>query len=440
MKRIGTFFCGVLCAVLVMMLAVPSFAASVTKAIEITTGIAVYVNNEYVEPKDVNGNPVDVFVYKGTTYLPIRAVANALGLPVDYDAKTHTALIGESDKIDYSTELFSQLAGKDFYFSSGVGGWSTELQIKADGSFTGSFHDADMGTTGEGYPNGTMYVCNFSGQFSDAAKLSRNEFSMQLKSITTEKSKDETWIEDGVRYVASDPYGFDNGKEFRVYMPGIRTADLPEEFVQWVASPRAWGSDIPETLPITGIYNVAGQMGFGDGGENDQTEPIDQTDYSAELFSQLAGKEFYFSSGAGGWSTDVQIKDDGSFSGSFHDSDMGDTGEGYPNGTMYVCSFSGRFSDVVKLSDSEYSMQLRSITTEKAKDESWIEDGVRYIASDPYGFDNGKEFRVYMPGSKTADLPEEFIQWVAMPRAWGSNIPETLPMTGIYNVAGQMGF
>ena len=264
MKRIGTFLCGAVCAVLVMMLAVPSLAAAVSKTIEVTTGIAVYVNNEFVEPKDVNGNPVDVFVYKGTTYLPIRAVANALDLNVDYDSNTHTALIGENDKIDYSNELFSQLAGKSFYFSSGAGGWSTDITINKDGSFVGSFHDSEMGESGEGYPNGTVYVCNFSGQFSDADKLSRNEYSMQLQSLTPEKAKDESWIEDGVRYVVADPYGFDNGKEFRVYMPGSRTADLPEEFVQWVSMPRAWGNDVPATLPITGIYNVEGQMGFGD--------------------------------------------------------------------------------------------------------------------------------------------------------------------------------
>ena len=42
-------------------------------------------------------------------------------------------------------------------------------------------------------------------------------------------------------------------------------------------------------------------------------------------------------SGAGAWSDDLTLCPDGQFFGAYHDSDAGDTGEGYPNGTHYFC-------------------------------------------------------------------------------------------------------
>ena len=59
-------------------------------------------------------------------------------------------------------------------------------------------------------------------------------------------------------------------------------------------------------------------------------------------FGELSGLIWEFSSGAGGWSAGLRIGEDGSFTGDFHDSEMGDMGEEYPNGTIYCCSFSGR--------------------------------------------------------------------------------------------------
>ena len=49
---------------------------------------------------------------------------------------------------------YADLTGMEFYFSSGAGGWATVMTIDADGTFSGNFHDSDMGTTGEGYPYG----------------------------------------------------------------------------------------------------------------------------------------------------------------------------------------------------------------------------------------------------------------------------------------------
>ena len=51
----------------------------------------------------------------------------------------------------------------DLEFSSGAGAWGTGLTLAADGSFSGEYHDSDMGDSGDDYPDGTVYLCNFPG-------------------------------------------------------------------------------------------------------------------------------------------------------------------------------------------------------------------------------------------------------------------------------------
>lgn len=97
MKRhnIISFLAGVLSAVLLCTVVVPVLAAY-TKTIEVyPNSIKLFVDDVLLEPKDINGNPVDIFVYNGTTYVPIRAVSNALGKPVQYDGSVGEAYIGK---------------------------------------------------------------------------------------------------------------------------------------------------------------------------------------------------------------------------------------------------------------------------------------------------------------------------------------------------------
>ena len=61
--------------------------------------IKLVVNGAPVTPKDANGSTVEPFIYNGTTYLPVRAVGNALGQDVSWNGNTKTVYIGmnESD-------------------------------------------------------------------------------------------------------------------------------------------------------------------------------------------------------------------------------------------------------------------------------------------------------------------------------------------------------
>ena len=90
LQRIGI---GLLVAVLLF--SGVAAAASVTKNISVIyRDIKLVIDGREFVPKDVNGNIVEPFIYNGTTFLPVRAVSQALGWPVTWDGDTSTVYIG----------------------------------------------------------------------------------------------------------------------------------------------------------------------------------------------------------------------------------------------------------------------------------------------------------------------------------------------------------
>ena len=80
-------------AVLAAILTVGSFAAGNLIDITVDPTVKIRVNGEEFRPTDANGNPVMTFVYNGTTYAPLRALAEAYGLEVGYDASANMATV-----------------------------------------------------------------------------------------------------------------------------------------------------------------------------------------------------------------------------------------------------------------------------------------------------------------------------------------------------------
>ncbi len=56
-------------------------------------GIRIVIDGEEIIPTDALGNPAMPFIYNDSTYLPVRAVAGALGLEVGWDGETSTVLL-----------------------------------------------------------------------------------------------------------------------------------------------------------------------------------------------------------------------------------------------------------------------------------------------------------------------------------------------------------
>ena len=169
-----------------------------------------------------------------------------------------------------------------------------------------------------------------------------------------------------------------------------------------------------------------------------ETKDEENEEQVSPIFKELENLEFYFSSGAGGWRTILHIDKYGNFQGQYSDSEMGSIGEGYPKGTYYICDFSGKFGEPVKVNEYTYSMKIEEIQSEKEEDTEEIIDEIMYYYSIPYGLDGTKEVLLYLPGAPILELPEEYMGWV-----WSSMTdPEAkeLPFYGIYNAKEQNGF
>ena len=99
--------------------------------IAVNPGMKLSIDGEAFVPTDVNGKEVDVFAYNGTTYVPIRAISEAFGKAVSYDASTQTAVIQsvlppyDPDQVDYvlsvAPETYTDENGNPQTWYNGVG-------------------------------------------------------------------------------------------------------------------------------------------------------------------------------------------------------------------------------------------------------------------------------------------------------------------------------
>lgn len=151
-------------------------------------------------------------------------------------------------------------------FSSGAGAWGTLLTMQPDGSFTGTYSDAEMGSGAAEYPNGTYYVSDFSGRFESFERISDTMWTIRLAALQTEKLPEETWVEDGVRYIASEAYGIEGGEEFLLCGPLTPIDDLPAECRTWHPEAYLWRQGERELLQGWAICNLnTGTAFFSEG-------------------------------------------------------------------------------------------------------------------------------------------------------------------------------
>lgn len=73
--------------------------------------IKITLNGTALSLKDGAGNSVEPFIIDGTTYLPVRAVSEALGLNVDWDAQTHTVKLSNANAASSAGSQRSSVSG-----------------------------------------------------------------------------------------------------------------------------------------------------------------------------------------------------------------------------------------------------------------------------------------------------------------------------------------
>ena len=153
-------------------------------------------------------------------------------------------------------------------------------------------------------------------------------------------------------------------------------------------------------------------------------------------FADLQACRFVHASGASGWGTVLTIQPDGSFSGSFSDSEW----EESESGTQAVCEcceFSGQLAQPVRVNDYTYSVGIEHIEYQREPGTDEYADGIHYYFTEPRGLEDTGELLIYLPGAPMAELPEGFLGWVM---GSADAAEEELPFYGLYSEARLAGF
>lgn len=174
-----------------------------------------------------------------------------------------------------------------------------------------------------------------------------------------------------------------------------------------------------------------------------ETQPTETDNAAAALPIGDDPLNMIFASGAGAWGTEITLNADGTFTGEYHDSEMMEHSDQYPNGTVYYCKFSGKFANITKIDEYSYAMTLDELTKDASRGEEWIEDGTRYVLSGAHGIENGTDFVFYMPDTPLDGLNSEFMSW--WPDYYklsgeAGEIPTTLGRFGLMNGTEHFGF
>jgi hypothetical protein len=105
-KQLNGFILGVLVSFLVMGMGITAFAAYQQQATLNYDNIKITLDGKQVNPTDANGTYVEPFTINGTTYLPVRAVANALGMSVGWNQDTKTVTLESSSTPQVTSNNF----------------------------------------------------------------------------------------------------------------------------------------------------------------------------------------------------------------------------------------------------------------------------------------------------------------------------------------------
>lgn len=123
---------------------------------KLSPNITVTLGGEAQAMADVNGNSVYPVLYNGTTYLPVRAVGNMLGVNVDWDQDTRTVLLTKNDSRTTPTKVIEST-------SSGTTPTDITVQINPEitvkyGGKTQTMKDTNGSPVYPMLYNGTTYL------------------------------------------------------------------------------------------------------------------------------------------------------------------------------------------------------------------------------------------------------------------------------------------
>lgn len=140
-ERTKGFVQGIIVTVLALSLA--GGVLAVSQSINVDP-IKIQVNGSEFQPKDANGNDVPVFAYNGTTYAPLRALAEAFGLEVGYDSASNMATVSKPAPATLTLGIGTYTVGTDI-----KPGKYDVVALSGSGNFMGEVASCKFGSLNE---------------------------------------------------------------------------------------------------------------------------------------------------------------------------------------------------------------------------------------------------------------------------------------------------
>lgn len=192
----------------------------------------------------------------------------------EIDGKKYWSIYRHSENIpdlpeptnEKKTDVFKMFEG-GYTFTSGVGYWSSHIELKSDGTFTGEYHDQNAGESGNGY-DGTTYLSSFSGNFTNPKKINAYTYSFELGEIIYENKPGTEKIETvgnsdyRMRTVYSEAYGLNGSKTIYAYTADAPISKLPEGFISWVGHLRSKETRNNTNLSYKCLYAIESECGW----------------------------------------------------------------------------------------------------------------------------------------------------------------------------------
>lgn len=111
-----------------------------------------------------------------------------------------------------------------------------------------------MGSTGPGYPDGTISESKVSGQFTRPHQVSPTLYEADIENLQYEKPVGSSEIKENRKYEYSEAYGISKNHRMAIYLPGTQISALPEELRLY-----SYGL-IPEDSQTLPVYVIQGDM------------------------------------------------------------------------------------------------------------------------------------------------------------------------------------
>lgn len=123
-----SFVAGMLVVMLILSIGGTVFAHAGTVTQElIYKNIGVILDGKRLDLRDAQGNAVEPFMFGGTNYLPVRAICEALGLNVGWDAESNTIVL---TTLENQRDIYITRTGQKYHYDSTCNGgtyWPVSL-------------------------------------------------------------------------------------------------------------------------------------------------------------------------------------------------------------------------------------------------------------------------------------------------------------------------